>query len=64
MKKFVVLEHLLAPDRGFRFYSKNGPEPEKLYDGRTAYKVVLETDDPVEAFKAACHTNLAALYTS
>lgn len=64
MKKFVVLEHLRAPDRGLRFYSLNSPDPEKLADGSTAYKKVLETDDQSEAFKAACHTNFSSLFTT
>jgi hypothetical protein len=63
-KKYVVLEHLRAPNRGFRFYSLNGSDPERLHSGEVAYKVVLETDDAAEALKEACHTNFAALYTS
>lgn len=63
MKKYVVLEHLRAPDRGFRFWSLNSPEPEKLADGSVAYKKVLETDDPAEALKAACHTNFSSIFS-
>ena len=61
MKKYVVLEHLLLPDRGFRFWSTNGPEPEKLRDGRTAYKKVLETDDPEEAKEVASQSGHSCL---
>ena len=64
LKKYVVLEHLRSPDRGLRFWSLNGPEPEKSKSGEVAYKVVLETNDPSEALKAACRTNLAALYST
>lgn len=64
MKKYVVLEHLKAPNRGFRFYSLNDPSPEKLKTGEVAYKIVLETDDQGEAFQAALTTNFSALYTS
>lgn len=64
MKKYVVLEHLLAPDRGFRFWTRNGSDPEKLTSGEVVYKIVLETDDPSEALKASFITNFSALYTT
>lgn len=48
-KKFVVLEHLLLPDRGFRFFSTNTDNNTKLFDGRVAYKEVGFTDEVEEA---------------
>ena len=49
-KKIIVLEHLLLPDKGFRFFSTNeDKDPETLYDGRIAYKVVGYADTVDEA---------------
>ena len=62
MKKYVVLEHLRSPDRGFRFWSLNSPEPEKLKSGEVAYKKVLETDNSDVARMVAGHKNLVSLY--
>lgn len=40
-KKFVVLEHLRMPDRGFRFFSMNNREDNTiLNDGVKAYKEI------------------------
>lgn len=50
MKKFVVLEHLCLPDRGFRFFTMNVEgDPTRLMDGTIAYKVVGYADSVEEA---------------
>lgn len=64
MKKYVVLEHLKSPDRGLRFWSLNGPDPERLISGEVAYKKILETDDQNEALESASHPNFASLFLS
>jgi len=56
MKKYVVLEHLTGPDKGWCFWSMNveGSDPTKSAKGETWYKLVLETDDALEAQKLCC----------
>lgn len=49
MKKFVVLEHLTLPDRGFRFFSTNTDNNTKLIDGTVVYKEVGFADEVEEA---------------
>jgi hypothetical protein len=50
MKKFVVLEHLCLPDRGFRFFTMNKEEdPTRLMNGTIAYKVVGYADSVEES---------------
>ena len=52
MKNFVVLEHRMMPDKGLRFYTMNSREdrdPERLIDGRLAYKVVEYVDTSEDA---------------
>lgn len=63
-KKYVVLEHLLLPDRGLRFWSMNRDYPERLSDGRKAYKIVFETDSDEEAVNISQATsgNTASQY--
>ena len=39
-KQYVVLEHLLMPDRGFRFFSTNKEDNTLLCDGTIAYSVI------------------------
>lgn len=50
-KKFVVLEHLLLPSTGKRFWSTNTDDNTHLYDGRLAYKEILFTDSETEAIE-------------
>lgn len=52
MKKYVVLEHLMMPDKGLRFYTMNSSKDrdrERLLDGRRAYKIVGYADTSEEA---------------
>ena len=51
MKKYVVLEHLLLPYKGTRFWSINSDNNTELYDGTLAYKEILFTDLEDEAIK-------------
>lgn len=52
-KKYVVLEHLLLPNRGFRFWTMNTDNNTKLLDGTIAYKEILFTNDDKEAIKVS-----------
>lgn len=45
MKKYVILEHLCLPDRGFRFFTTNSEsDPTRIMSGEIAYKVVGYSD--------------------
>ena len=57
-KKYVVLEHLLMPDRGFRFWCINSDDNTHLLDGRLAYKEVLFTNEENAAILASGQINL------
>lgn len=48
MKKYIVLEHLMMPDKGFRFWTTNSEFACRLLDGRLAYAIILESDDETE----------------
>lgn len=60
--KYVVLEHLLLPHRGKRFWTIN-TEENCLYNGRLAYKEVHFTDDDKDAIKISQQCNNEALPT-
>jgi hypothetical protein len=60
-KKYVVLEHLLLPDRGMRFWSSNTENNTHLHDGTLAYKEILFTDDDKAAILASGEVNIKAL---
>lgn len=60
-KKYVVLEHLLLPNRGFRFWSTNSENPTTLIDGIVAYKVILCTDHEEEAISVSQKSNGQAI---
>lgn len=62
-KKFVVLEHLTLPDRGFRFWTTNGENNTKIVDGSAVYKEILFTDDSNEAIRASQKPNTEAIAT-
>lgn len=48
-KKYVVLEHLTLPDRGFRFWSTNSENNTHGANGELWYKEIMFTDDTEEA---------------
>lgn len=63
-KKYVVLEHLTLPNRGFRFWSTNTPgNNTKLLDGSVVYKEVLFTDSTDEAIEVSRKPNAEAIPT-
>jgi hypothetical protein len=62
MEKFVVLEHLLMPDRGFKFWTLNSENNTRLLDGTVAYKEVYFTSDADDA-KDHCNANLKKVPT-
>jgi len=61
--KYVVLEHLLLPDKGKRFWTMNTDENCHLYDGRLAYKEVHFTNDSEDAIEVSQQWNYEALPT-
>lgn len=61
--KYVVLEHLTLPDRGFRFWTTNSGDNTKLYNGKVVYKEILFTDNAEEAIAHSQKTNLDAIPT-
>lgn len=63
-KKYVVLENLLLPNRGFRFWSLNTDNNTKLFDGTVAYKVVMITDNTEEAISKSQKVNREAIATT
>lgn len=48
-KKYVVLEHLTLPHRGFRFWCLNSEDADTIYNGMVAYRVIKYTDSTDEA---------------
>ena len=60
-KKYVVLEHLLLPDRGFRFWTKNTDDNEHLHDGTLAYKEILFTNEENAAILASGEINMQTI---
>ena len=50
-KKYVVLEHLTLPDRGFRFWTTASDDNTHSYKGDLWYKEVMFTDEPEEAIR-------------
>lgn len=61
MKKYVVLEHLCLPNRGFRFWSMNSDNNTHSAKGELWYKEVLFTDDMDEAIRVSQQPNLAVI---
>jgi len=55
-EKYVVLEHLTLPDRGFRFWSMNTEDNTHSAWGDLWYKEILFTDDEEEAIKESRKT--------
>jgi len=60
-KKYVVLEHLTLPDRGFRFWSTNSENNTHGSTGELWYKEILFTDSKQEAINACCEVNEEAI---
>jgi|LakMenE01Jun11ns_1017448.scaffolds.fasta_scaffold9176398_2 hypothetical protein len=56
-EKYVVLEHLCLPNRGFRFWSMNGQNNTHSIDGELWYKEVMFTDSTEEAIEASKEVN-------
>lgn len=52
-EKYVVLEHLNMPDRGWRFWSTNTGDNTHSAWGDLWYKEILFTDSEEEAVKVA-----------
>jgi hypothetical protein len=61
MKKYVVLEHLTLPDRGFRFWTVNTDNNTHSYKGELWYKEILFTDNTEEAIRVSQETNHEAV---
>lgn len=62
-KKFVVLEHLQLPNRGFRFWSFSSENNTHSTHGELWYKEILFTDDSEEATRVSRETNVEAIPT-
>lgn len=56
-KKYVVLEHLNLPQRGFRFWSTNSENNTHGANGELWYKEIMFTDDREEAIIQSQRTN-------
>jgi len=54
-EKYVVLEHLTLPDRGFRFWTTNSDDNTHGHNGELWYKEILFTNNEYEAIDAASH---------
>ncbi len=52
-KKYVVLEHLCLPNRGFRFWTTNTENNTHSQNGELWYKEILFTDNEKEAIEAS-----------
>ena len=59
-KKYVVLEHLTLPDRGFKFWTTNTENNTHGQNGELWYKEVLFTDSETEAITESQNTNMSA----
>jgi hypothetical protein len=55
-KKYVVLEHLNLPNKGFRFWSTNSDNNTHSANGELWYKEIAFTDDTEEAIKLSRDT--------
>ena len=65
MKNYVVLEHLLLPDRGLRFWRINTEGDNTLNNEEVlAYIEILITDDRYEAITESSKINIHVLPTS
>lgn len=62
-EKYVVLEHLTLPDRGFRFWTNNSDNNTNSAMGELWYKEVLFTDSDEEAISASRQTNTDVVAT-
>ena len=60
-KKYVVLEHLTLPDRGFKFWTTNTENNTHGQNGELWYKEVLFTDSETEAITESQNTNMSAV---
>ncbi len=61
MKKYVVLEHLQVPDRGFRFWTTNTSNNTHSAKGELWYKEILFTDSEEEAIIESRKVNCDAI---
>jgi len=62
-EKYVVLEHLTLPDRGFRFWTTNSDNNTHSAVGDLWYKEVLFTDSDEEAISVSRQTNTDVVAT-
>lgn len=62
-KKYVVLENLLLPNRGFRFWTSNSDNNTHSAKGELWYKEILFTDDTEEAIRISQNINRATVAT-
>ncbi len=61
MKKYVVLENLQVPNRGFRFWSLNTANNTHSAKGELWYKEILFTDSEEEAIAESRKVNYDAI---
>jgi len=62
-KKYIVLEHLQLPNRGFRFWTMNSEDNTRSVDGKLWYKEILFTDSTDEAVIESRKTNTKMIPT-
>ncbi len=62
-KKYVVLEHLCLPNRGFRFWTTNSDNNTHSFEGELWYKEILFTDSSEEAILESRNTNTKEIPT-
>jgi len=64
-KKYVVLEHLMLPDRGFRFWTINTDNNTHGGNGELWYKEILFTDSSEVAIDTCrkCDTSIIATWS-
>lgn len=62
-EKYVVLEHLTLPDRGFRFWTTNSKNNTRSAEGDLWYKEVLFTNSDEEAIAESRRTNTDVVAT-
>lgn len=62
-KKYVVLEHLELPNRGFRFWTTNTENNTHSHKGELWYKEILFTDNTDEAIAMSRIANQEAIPT-
>lgn len=62
-KKYVVLENLTLPNRGFRFWTVNSENNTHGHTGELWYKEIMCTDDTDEAISQSQRINREVIAT-